>query len=112
MVLTGYNHPGQYSLKWSILVNTSWSDQLEFSSGFVFVMDSYIGPGFGIHFKRQEKKWTISSLPRVLIISFNTLALTSALQSGHLTLTFFFILMGTIKVPYRIIRLILTQLQL
>ena len=47
------------------------------------------------------------------MISLNTLALTSALQSRHLTLVFLFVLLffvvvviqGIIEVPYRIFRL-------
>ena len=60
---------------------------------------------FILRTKTKEKKRTISSLPRVLIISLNTLALTFALQSGHLTLAFFLIIKGTIKVPYRMFKL-------
>ena len=48
---------------------------------------------------------TVSSLPSVLIISLNTLALTSALQSRHLALVVIFIMQGIIEVPYRIFRL-------
>ena len=33
-VLTGYNRPGQYSLKWSLLVNTHQSGRLEILSVF------------------------------------------------------------------------------
>ena len=40
VVLTGYNRPGQYSLKWSLPVNTHQSGLLEILSGFVcFVVD-------------------------------------------------------------------------
>ena len=49
----------------------------------------YLGQVLVFIFKRKEKKWTVSSLPGVLIISLNTLALTSALQPRHLTQVLF-----------------------
>ena len=65
VVLSGYNHPGQYSLKWSILVGVvDWNFQA--------VMTDILGHVSIFIFKRKESKWTltVSSPPRVLIISF------------------------------------------
>ena len=90
---------------WSILVGVvDWN--------FYVVVTDILGQVLVFIFKRKEYKWDVSSLPRVLIISFNTLTLTFALQSRHLILVFFLSLKGIIEVRYRIFRLHLTQLQL
>ena len=66
---------------WSILVGVvDWN--------FYVVVTDIFGHVLVFIFKRKENKWNVSSLPRVLIISFNTLTLTFALQSRHLTLVF------------------------
>ena len=66
MVLTGYNRPGQYSLKWSILVSTGqywleWSIGIFrcFSGGIFQVVQGatdILGQALVFIFKRKEKK--------------------------------------------------------
>ena len=91
---------------WSILVGVvDWNFQV--------VVTDILGHVLAFIVKRKEKKWNVSSLPNVLIISFSTLTLTSALQSRHLTLVFFSIMKGIIEVFHiRSLDFILTQLQL
>ena len=51
----------------------------------ILVVDGDIRSGFTFYLLKKRKKNTVLSLPRALF----TLALTSALQSRHLTLVFF-----------------------
>ena len=61
--LTGYNCPGQYSLKWSVLVSTGWSGRLEFLSGCCFCDGLIYWARLCYSYSREiKKKWTVSVL--------------------------------------------------